>query len=458
MDVGDGDGKRPLLEDEEETEASQRRAEGFASGWRQQMRRSGAAATASEHYALLEEEREAAEEERGERASEARLPLPVVQLPSRPEAQSLENNERCDKEDAPLAAIARVPPIAATASDVDGRSDVRGGSRSEEARSSSCSTTATCARSAPSGSAAAAASTATPLSGIQPQSVAAAAMATAASATSFVSATIARMSQTASAASSAAVPTSAGEVEMKDVPNAAAEASKQQQAEQDRTCFICLMEEDKEDDNLLIPCCTTCYACVHKRCWREWRNNQRVTALRSRLLGTRMQTNNLLRCSICKSGTAMVAGEEGGLDWINELLGGGEARGQDARTLTLASLARRANESGDDREPHLEDFLDGRTCGAMAVYLAVLLVVLVAGCSLIAMQRFYAGDVVLCCIIALYELSVLQLVILAITRRRAARLAASAAAAGNAAVNAAISSMTRGPEDSVDTAAAPTEP
>ena len=76
---------------------------------------------------------------------------------------------------------------------------------------------------------------------------------------------------------------------------------------------------------------------THRRCWREWRNNQHRTALRSHLLGLlgteewvrepfeqsknsaracslvgrlRIQTNHMLRCTICKSGTAMVEGEE----------------------------------------------------------------------------------------------------------------------------------------------------
>merc|ERR1719487_208 len=115
----------------------------------------------------------------------------------------------------------------------------------------------------------------------------------------------------------------------------------------DRQCFICLQDEESEE---LVKCCTTCYARTHVRCWREWRNNQRITALRSRLLGLRMQTNHLLRCTICKSGTAVVAGEEDGLEWMNELLcGGGEqGQGEDAGVANLGRLANAATGRQND--------------------------------------------------------------------------------------------------------------
>jgi len=195
-------------------------------------------------------------------------------------------------------------------------------------------------------------------------------------------------------------------------------------------------EDDEDDANTLTRCCTTCYTSVHVRCWREWRNNQRITALRSRLLGLRMQTNHLLRCTICKSGTALVEGEEDGLEWMNELLcGGGEPpQGDDGGAVAgvrLGALANaatgRANDSDEDGDTQLEDLVDMKTCLALVVYLAVLIIVLVIACILIVMQRFYAGDVILCCIIALYELSVLQIVALAVARRRFS-LAGNAAA------------------------------
>lgn len=190
----------------------------------------------------------------------------------------------------------------------------------------------------------------------------------------------------------------------------------------DRHCFICLGDGGK--DTPLVRCCSTCYACVHVRCWRDWRNNQRITALRSRLLGLRMQTSNLLRCTICKSGTAVLAGEEDGLEWMNELLCGGGDNNTGPGRLFGNMLTHR-EDSDEDGDAQLEDLVDMRTCFALMVYLGVLILVLLVACTLIVMQQFYAGDVVLCCIIALYELSVLQIVALAVARRRGAILGAA---------------------------------
>ncbi|CAE6967141.1 unnamed protein product [Symbiodinium natans] len=61
-----------------------------------------------------------------------------------------------------------------------------------------------------------------------------------------------------------------------------------------------------------------------------------------------------------------------------------------------------------DPEAQLEDLIDTRTCIALVIYLGVLIVAIVVACLLIVTRGFWAGDVVLCCIIALYELSVLQ--------------------------------------------------
>eukprot|EP00434_Breviolum_minutum_P041327 symbB.v1.2.036765.t1/scaffold5262.1/size29222/2 len=183
----------------------------------------------------------------------------------------------------------------------------------------------------------------------------------------------------------------------------------------DRQCFICLQEGEK--DNPLVSCCSTCYACTHRRCWREWRNNQHRTALRSHLLGLRMQTNHMLRCTICKSGTAMVEGEENGLSWMNELMCGGEPS-ENSLLGRLVALGNRREDSDEDPEAQLEDLIDTRTCVALVIYLGLLIVAIIIACLLIVTQGFWAGDVVLCCIIALYELSVLQLVMLAILRRR----------------------------------------
>jgi len=190
----------------------------------------------------------------------------------------------------------------------------------------------------------------------------------------------------------------------------------------DRNCFICLQDGDK--DNPLISCCSTCYARTHIRCWREWRSNQHRTALRSHLLGLRMQTNHMLRCTICKSGTALVEGEENGLSWMNELMCGGEPS-EGSLLARLAAVGTRREDSDEDPEAQLEDLIDTRTCAALVIYLGLLVVVILVACLLIVTQRFWAGDVVLCCIIALYQLSVLQLVLLAVLRRRGTILASA---------------------------------
>mmetsp|Transcript_293 Transcript_293/g.999 ORF Transcript_293/g.999 Transcript_293/m.999 type:complete len:441 (+) Transcript_293:92-1414(+) len=192
----------------------------------------------------------------------------------------------------------------------------------------------------------------------------------------------------------------------------------------DRHCFMCLGED--EPDNQLYPCCTTCYARVHIKCWKEWRHNQRITALRSRLLGLRMQSNNLLRCTICKSGTAVVTGEEGGLEWMNDMLcAGTDGNAREVAVGGLAAALARREESDGEGDGFPEELADTKTCVALVVYLSILVVVLLTTCVLIFMHQFYAYDVVLCCIMALYELSILQLVGLAIIRRRSAMVAAA---------------------------------
>lgn len=191
----------------------------------------------------------------------------------------------------------------------------------------------------------------------------------------------------------------------------------------ERQCFICL-GDDK--DNPLTRCCSTCYAATHVQCWYDWRLNQRITTLRSRLLGQRARTDHFLRCSICKSGTAVLAGEEGTLGWMNDLLCGSGNPGSSGLAGSL-----RQGESDDDElnsDLQMEDVVDKRTCLAILIYIGVLILVVVVTCALLVSRRFYAGDVILCCIITLYQLSVLQVVSLAVARRRGQMVASTTAA------------------------------
>jgi len=183
----------------------------------------------------------------------------------------------------------------------------------------------------------------------------------------------------------------------------------------ERRCFICLTDGDRGDP--LVSCCTTCYGCTHITCWREWRTNQRMTALRSRLLGLHMQTNHLLRCTICKSGTAVVPGEEDGLEWMNELLCGSENGGDDSLPRTLPNTAQ--NEADVDPEDMLlEGLSDTRVRTVLLVHVLIMIFIMMLACAFMAVKRFYAGDIIICCIIALYELCVFQIVVIVLVRRR----------------------------------------
>lgn len=121
----------------------------------------------------------------------------------------------------------------------------------------------------------------------------------------------------------------------------------------------------------------------------------------------------------------MLAGEEGRLQWMNELLCGNEP-GHDARTPVLGGQMRQDN-SDDDNDAPLDDLVDTKTCLALLLFLGVLVLVLLVACFLIVTERFYAGDVVMCCIVVLYELSVLQIVALHVARRRGGMLESAAA-------------------------------
>jgi len=192
----------------------------------------------------------------------------------------------------------------------------------------------------------------------------------------------------------------------------------------ERQCFICLQEADKE--NPLTRCCSTCYASTHVQCWYDWRLNQRITTLRAQLLGQRARTDHFLRCSICKSGTAVLAGEESTLGWMNDFLCGSGNPGSSGPAGSLGQ-----GESDDDEltsDLQMEDIVDKRTCLAILIYIGVLILIVFLTCAILVSRRFYAGDVILCCIITLYQLSVLQVVSLAVARRRGQMMASATAA------------------------------
>lgn len=208
------------------------------------------------------------------------------------------------------------------------------------------------------------------------------------------------------------LPPPGSEVEMRDAQAQACPAG------MERQCFICLGDGDAE--NPLIACCSTCYASTHVKCWNEWRISQRHTALRSSLLGQRVQTDSLLRCTICKSGTALVVGEESGLAWMQQHEGGSTDEG-------LGGITGVGGSSEDDDERQLENVINNKMCtmSFLCVNLLVFLLVAAVATLLISVKHLAAGDVIFCCIIGLFELGVLQVVLQVIMQRRNSIIVAS---------------------------------
>eukprot|EP00397_Hematodinium_sp_SG-2012_P061943 GEMP01082829.1.p1 GENE.GEMP01082829.1~~GEMP01082829.1.p1 ORF type:complete len:238 (+),score=42.68 GEMP01082829.1:186-899(+) len=169
-------------------------------------------------------------------------------------------------------------------------------------------------------------------------------------------------------------------------------------SEYERTCFICLGDEGSSEEGL-VPCCTQCYTQVHPRCWRDWRNNQRITVLRSRLLGIRVQKNHM-QCSICKTGLARVPGEDiSELEWLD--------RDSDDEA------------SSDDRD-ELSQFVDVKMCSVRLVVangFLLILMILFAGVA-VCFKHYFAGDVVLFSFIGVYEVGVFQILALMVIHRR----------------------------------------
>eukprot|EP01053_Blabericola_migrator_P003641 Blabericola_migrator_1__3640@NODE_208_length_11399_cov_361_320155_g179_i0_p2_GENE_NODE_208_length_11399_cov_361_320155_g179_i0NODE_208_length_11399_cov_361_320155_g179_i0_p2_ORF_typecomplete_len325_score47_94ProkRING_1/PF14446_6/0_03ProkRING_1/PF14446_6/9e02FANCL_C/PF11793_8/0_34Phage_holin_3_6/PF07332_11/0_31DUF3341/PF11821_8/0_38DUF1700/PF08006_11/0_72Zn_ribbon_17/PF17120_5/3RINGv/PF12906_7/1_2RINGv/PF12906_7/5_7e02DUF2180/PF09947_9/1_1DUF2180/PF09947_9/1_2e04Promethin/PF16015_5/4_4zfRING_2/PF len=78
-------------------------------------------------------------------------------------------------------------------------------------------------------------------------------------------------------------------------------------------CFICLEDGSRRP---LVACCSQCSAVTHEKCWFRWRRRQRLATLRARLLATNI--TDPLCCTICKTGVAQIAREEGRLGWAAE--------------------------------------------------------------------------------------------------------------------------------------------
>merc|ERR1719253_320087 len=80
----------------------------------------------------------------------------------------------------------------------------------------------------------------------------------------------------------------------------------------DRICFLCL-EDGTTPNEPLWPCCTRCSAAqAHRPCWISWRKSVCGQLLRGegRIAAARV-------CSLCRSGTAAIEGED--LSWLEAI-------------------------------------------------------------------------------------------------------------------------------------------
>lgn len=166
----------------------------------------------------------------------------------------------------------------------------------------------------------------------------------------------------------------------------------------ERTCFICLADDENSDAGL-VRCCTQCYTQVHAKCWKDWRNNQRITILRSHLLGLRVPRNQLL-CSICKTGQAKVPEEDTSeLEWLD--------RHND-------------DDSQSEDMDELSQFVDSKMCTSRLLFMNAVLLVIVLIVSILAVTlgHYYTGDIVLFSFIGVYEVGIFEILALMVFRRR----------------------------------------
>ena len=82
----------------------------------------------------------------------------------------------------------------------------------------------------------------------------------------------------------------------------------------ERVCFICL-DDNNADEDRLLPCCTRCCARVHQSCWMNWRSSQTSHARRARVSGIWSGSDPFM-CSICKSGAARLEDEIVSSRWL----------------------------------------------------------------------------------------------------------------------------------------------
>ncbi|KYK70282.1 putative transmembrane protein [Toxoplasma gondii TgCatPRC2] len=187
-----------------------------------------------------------------------------------------------------------------------------------------------------------------------------------------------------------------------------------------RMCFICLdgVKRSRRNGQLtgdLLPCCSQCFAVVHRKCWSIYRRRQQLAAFRSRLLGQR--TPNPNRCSICKTGRAGVEGDET-FQPQRRQNSGSTGSGVSGTTSALqeqllASLGRLLQDDDDDAD-------DPPLCSGMCTCIntGLLLGVLLLDLILIATTSLYPLEVLLLSLFITYNIVTLQIIWLAVKQRR----------------------------------------
>ncbi|SBS98576.1 conserved Plasmodium protein, unknown function [Plasmodium ovale] len=169
-------------------------------------------------------------------------------------------------------------------------------------------------------------------------------------------------------------------------------------------CFICL-EKNLENSHLL-SCCSLCTACVHKKCWYSWRKTQKLSSLRSKLLG--LNKLDPLLCTICKTGTAKIE-EEKDFNWLANKSSNKEYL-QDELLRIIASLLN--NDMHDNNIPTLH-FRYIFSFNIIFLIISIFVIILFT-----VVFHFTTTYVLLIALLVLYEIIVLQIVLYLYIRMR----------------------------------------
>ncbi|SBT50342.1 conserved Plasmodium protein, unknown function [Plasmodium ovale wallikeri] len=169
-------------------------------------------------------------------------------------------------------------------------------------------------------------------------------------------------------------------------------------------CFICL-EKNLENSHLL-SCCSLCTACVHKKCWYSWRTTQKLSSLRSKLLG--LNKLDPLLCTICKTGTAKIE-EEKDFNWLANNSSNKEYL-QDELLRIIASLLN--NDMHDNNIPTLH-FRYIFSFNIIFLIISIFVIILFT-----VVFHFTTTYVLLIALLVLYEIIVLQIVLYLYIRMR----------------------------------------